>query len=192
MGGTFDPIHVGHLIIATYAMDQLDLDQIWFLPTGNPPHKTFKKTPKEIRRDMVALATRQEENMSVCSYEVNQEKTTYTYETMQYLQESYPEDDFVFLMGTDSLETISSWYRYRELLRMVPMGVAYRDPDARARLNEVVKRYQKDGALIDWIEMPIIEISSTEIRKRVSENKSIRFLVPDPVEKWILEEGLYR
>ena len=191
MGGTFDPIHIGHIIIAQYAYETLGLDEIWCMTSGNPPHKADKKnTPAEIRHEMVKLALRDYSKFIPFDYEVKRREFSYSAVTLKSLSEKYPEREFYFIIGQDSLNYFDKWYHPDEIVKYAKIPVFPRESDK--TLNEEIKAMQKKipGEYLG-IEMPLIGISSTEIRERVSEKKSIRLMVPEEVRKYIKERGLY-
>ncbi|MDO5397277.1 MAG: nicotinate-nucleotide adenylyltransferase [bacterium] len=192
MGGTFDPIHTGHMIIAQYAYESLGLDEVWFMTSGNPPHKAdCKHTSAELRHKMVEMAVSSCDDFIPCDYEVKRSEYSYSAVTLRNFTEMYPEHEFYFIIGQDSLSYFDKWYHPEEIIRYAKIPVFPREADI--SLEEQIKSAKKklDGDFIG-IDMPLIGISSTEIRSRVKAGKSIRFMVPDAVEKYIMKKGLYR
>lgn len=191
MGGTFDPIHIGHIIIAQYAYEALGLDEVWFMTSGNPPHKTDKKrTPAEIRHKMVEMALKEYDKFIPFDYEVKRSEYSYSAVTLKTLSEIYRDREFYFIIGQDSLNYFDKWYHPEEIVRYAKIPVFPRESDI--SLDKEIE-LMRDKVLGDFIgiRMPLIGISSTEIRNRVKEDKSIKLMVPDAVEKYIKERGLY-
>lgn len=181
MGGTFDPPHLGHLLIAEQAREQLDLDEVWFLPAAIPPHKAGF-SPAEHRIEMTRLAISKQPEFKLNLIEFERSEPSYTVETMKRLLERYPEDTFIFLVGADSLDSLESWYDYETLVRLVTFGAVAR-PGSRYRIPEL--------ADVRTIDLPQLEISSTDIRERAKRGRSIKYLVPTEVETYVKEHELY-
>lgn len=190
MGGTFDPIHNAHLIIATYAQEQYDLDEVIFMPCGNPPHKN-DVTDSEDRLTMVKIATNNNSLFSVSDYEIMKSDISYTLTTIQHFVKNNPNTEYYFIIGEDSIDAIYGWYKPEEILKLCKILVFPRNG------NEFDLGYKIDTAMknlggeIDLIEAPNIEISSSMIRLRVSSGNSIKYMVPENVEKYIKENKLY-
>lgn len=191
MGGTFDPVHNGHLIIARYAAEQLGLDEVWFMTSGNPPHKRGSKTAAVIRHEMLKAAIKNCEGFVPCDYEVNRSEYSYSALTMEYFSGKYPDREFYFIIGQDSLHDLVSWYHPERLLAKAAIPVYPRlgDIDLASEIKSV---QSKLGGKFIKLSAPLFGISSTEIRERVKEDKSISFMVPEIVEKYIKEHGLYK
>lgn len=191
MGGTFDPIHNGHLIIAEYAKEQFKLDEVWFMTSGNPPHKRGQKTDASVRHEMLKYAVKDCSGFIPCDYELHCKEYSYSALTMEYFKKKYTEREFYFIIGQDSLHNIITWYHPEILLKLAIIPVYPRIGDI--QLDNEIKIIQKKlGGDFRKINAPLFGISSTEIRKRVSEGKSISFMVPHTVEKYIKEHGLYK
>lgn len=193
IGGTFDPIHNGHLIIAEYARTSLNLDKVLFIPSGMHPFKDNKKiTDAKNRMDMILLATDSNPCFEVSSLEITRIGITYTIDTMISLKDKYPEDELYFIFGSDILFELDKWKRIEELSRLCKFILLDRhskeEQEIYKRIEELESSYNID---IEKIKSPIIDISSTEIRERVSKKISIRYLVPELVEKYILNNKLY-
>jgi len=194
LGGTFDPIHNGHLIIGQYAYEQLALDEIWFLPNGNPPHKDAVVTEQHLKHriTMVDLAIADNHAFRMCLYEAHVERHSYSNLTMAYLQENNPEDEFYFIVGADSLFSLEKWYQFQELLHRCTFVVAVRDQkDVDAVRKQIEYLYTKYGTDIKLLDSPLIEISSSMIRERVIHGRSIRYMVPHEVRSFIERNKLY-
>ena len=182
LGGTFSPPHVGHLMMAEQVKDQLDLDKIFFMPTAQPPHSSVTKTTiaSETRVHMLELATIDNPDFEIERFEVDQGGKNYTYDTMKALIELYPTVDFYFIVGGDMIADMPSWYRIDELVQMVQfVGV-----------NRPGYSVETDYPII-MVDMPMTDISSSTIRKKVAQGCSIRYLVPEDVRNYIALEGLY-
>lgn len=194
MGGTFDPIHYGHLFIAETALDKLNLDKIIFIPTGIPPHKKRSLITDSFKRvDMVKLATKKNSNFEVSNIEVNKEKTSYTIDTIKDLKNYYNNKvDIFFITGDDAFVNIETWKRYDELLKSTNFIVMTRSINNSKLLDEKIELYRtKYNANVTKVEIPILEISSTDVRERIKKNNSIKYLLPEEVEKYIFENKLY-
>lgn len=187
-GGTFDPIHHGHLIMASLVLEEYDLDKLVFMPAGNPVLKEGA-SPFEVRLDMVKLAIEGQDKMGYTRIE-DRDRVSYTYHTIRDLKDGAKEDHKYFLiMGADSFESIDKWYKYQDLLREIEIIVV--DRHGSGDLKEIKNRY-KDFALgINILEGPIIEISSTQIRQRSKEARSIRYLTTERVCYYIERQGIY-
>ncbi|MBM83301.1 MAG: nicotinic acid mononucleotide adenylyltransferase [Planctomycetaceae bacterium] len=192
-GGTFDPVHCGHLLLAEQCREQCGLDEIRFVPTGNPPHKASANiTDGQHRAEMLEFATAGVPAFVVDRMELNRDTVTYTIDTLRELagQESR---ELYFIMGSDSLADLPNWREPAAILEMTHVIAVNRggrsQPDLeplRAQFGDVV-----DQKIIS-VAMPGIELSATDIRGRIATGKSIRFQVPRAVEAYIEEHGLYR
>lgn len=192
LGGTFDPIHIGHLIIAEEARVRLNLDKVLFIPARRSPHK-LDEAPcaLEHRMRMVELAVADNPYLDVCRLEAERPGPSYTVDTVESLRVAYgPGVDLFFIMGMDSLEGLSRWrepQRLISMVRIVAVGRAGCTVDLRALEREL----PGIGERLDLLPTLQIGISSTELRRRVREALPIRYQVPAAVEKYIVEHGLY-
>ena len=194
MGGTFDPIHIGHLLLGEFAYENFHLDEIWFLPNGNPPHKTTDESGVSLddRIEMVKLATDDVPYFRMNLYEASSKKHSYTYSTMRALREMYPEHEFFFILGADSLFSIEQWKNFREIFPSCTILAAMRDDkDTESMQAQIRYLNEKYGADIRLLQAPLVEISSTTIRRRAENGLSIRYMVPDIVAGYIQENHLY-
>ncbi len=192
MGGTFDPLHQAHLIIAQMAYAELGLDKVLFMPGGNPPHKAERcVTDKKIRCEMVRAAISDNINFELCTYEVEKEEFSYTADTLEYLKAKNPADNFFLIIGEDSLSYLEKWYKPETIVELSKIAVYGRgeNSDIRSQTKRIKKLL---GADIKEIKAPLIDISSTLIREFVKTGKSIKYLVPDSVIEIIEKEKLYR
>lgn len=191
-GGTFDPIHIGHLIVLENTLNFMDLDKIIVLPSSNPPHKqNKKKTDTSIRVEMVKAAIEDNPKLELSTFEANDDSVIYTHQTLDYFKNKYPEHEFYYIMGEDSFMTIDSWRNYEKILNDHLIVFARTSIEKDSDLVKKFEQIKKDNEKIYLIDNLNINISSTLIRDLVKENKSIKYLVPDPVYKLIKEYELY-
>lgn len=193
MGGTFNPIHIGHLILAEKAYETVQLDEVWIMPTANPPHKQEQQiVDKTHRLEMVKTAISDNLHMKLSLLEMDGEKPRYSYQTMEWLKETYPEWEFYYILGADSLLSIEDWREYRRFMDAAHILAAVRkEPlpgDLKAHISYLREKY---NARITLVNSPNIEISSSQIRRDVHEGKSIRYYVPDGVYEYIRQQALY-
>jgi nicotinate-nucleotide adenylyltransferase len=197
MGGTFDPIHNGHLMLGAEAYKAYQLDQIWFMPNGIPPHKNLSTIESNIeqRIEMVRLAIAEHKEYRIETYEADRRETSYTYSTMEYFIEKYPDDEFFFIIGADSLFAIDTWVHPERIFPTCTILAAYRDEidtasEMIARIQELEKRYE--DVRIELMYTPLIHVSSHELRQKVKSGLDIRAEVPEVVARYIEEHQLYR
>lgn len=192
LGGTLDPIHNGHLMIAECARDQLSLDEVWFMPTGNPPHKSNQNiSPNEVRKEMIELAIEDNNNFKFSDFEYKRDGIIYTSDTMKLLKNAYKDTDFYFIMGADSLMYFKDWHKPEEIVLYCNLVVAGRDNDDSELLREVAILEDKYNINIHVLKSPKICISSSDIRDYINNKFSIKYMVPDSVEKYIKNKNLY-
>lgn len=184
LGGTFDPPHIGHLILAQEAMVKLNLEEIAFIPAACPPHKGISPTASPQQRlEMVSLAISDNPKFKALDIELRRKGPSYTIDTILELKRTRgPGREIFFLMGSDSLRELSTWKEPERLVKICQVVVA-----TRPGITPKGKFAQEIIAL----EMPPVGISSTQIRKRVKRGEPVRYLVPQKVEQYILQEGLY-
>ena len=191
MGGTFDPIHIGHLLLGEFAYEDFGLDEIWFVPNGNPPHKETKDSEQALRNrvEMVRLAIEHIPYFKLDLSEADTTKHSYTYQTMKEFNRLYPDVDFYFILGADSLFSIEEWRFFREIFTTCTILAAMRDDkDISAMRGQILYLKQTYGANIELLRAPLVEVSSTTIRKRASDGLTVRFMVPDNVADYIREQ----
>lgn len=191
-GGTFDPIHTGHLIVIENAINYMDLDKVIILPSSNPPHKKHKKkTATNIRVEMVAEAIKDNDKIVLSTYESTDQTVRYTHETIRYFKKYFPEDDIFYILGEDSFLTIDTWKNYEYILdeNIIVFTRSNIEPDS--DLVKKVEIIKKDNPNIFLINNLNINISSTLIRGLVNDKKSIKYLVSDRVKYIIEKRGLY-
>jgi nicotinate-nucleotide adenylyltransferase len=194
MGGSFDPIHFGHLVLAEEMRTRLSLDKVLFIPVGQAPHKASGKMSDRKRRyEMVLLATLDHPYFEVSSIEMEQSGMTYSVDTVEKIVSgASPEDRFFFIAGGDALMELESWRSFEKLLQMVTFVGATRPGTDHAALKNKLEMLRSDySADIRLIELPELDISSTDIRERVATGLSIRYLLPESVALYIVKNGLY-
>ena len=193
-GGTFDPIHIGHIHIAYEALYNLHLDKILFMPAGNPPNKINRKiTDARVRYDLVEKAIEYESHFEISDYEINKKGNSYTYETLKLFSESQSNIEWYFLIGGDSLMDLNNWNNVDTILDNCKLVVYNR---AGFILKEVLKEKkrieQKFNKKIIFLNMPIIDISSTNIRKNIKQGRYSNYLLPKDVGVIIDKLQLYK
>lgn len=193
LGGTFNPIHNGHLLIAENAYEEFGLDSVWIMPAHIPPHKPDRPILDDtLRFEMVRLAVENVPYFVASDFELQSGRVSYTSETLTQLCHLYPENEYYFIMGADSLYTIEEWHCPAQIFSMVHILVAARDdagiPELKKRADFLMDKYD---AHISILSVPKLEISSTMIRKRAACHKSVRYFVPDSVAEFIKEHHLY-
>lgn len=194
MGGTFDPIHNGHLMLGEYARDLFKLDEIWFMPNGNPPHKVNDSIESQTKHrvEMVKRAIANQKGFALQLYEVERKEVNYSYLTMEHFKEVYPENEFYFIIGADSLFSLERWVHPEKLLKTCIMLAAYRDGKNTVEMEEQIAHLnQKYDADIRLLKTPNVDISSTEIRKKIKYGLSVAEMIPDAVNEYIMEKQLY-
>lgn len=195
MGGTFNPIHIGHIILAQRAMEEMELDEVWFIPTGCSYMKV--NNPDILAgQDRLELTTRaiQDNNRFRClNLEIERQGYTYSYETLEQLKAMYPNYDFYFIFGADCLFSIEKWKCPDRIFQNCTVIAAARNGSSLEKMQEKIDWLSEQyGAKIQLLAFPNLEISSTEIRNRIRNHKSIRYLVPDSVLSYIEEKKLYQ
>lgn len=202
-GGTFDPVHYGHLLLAESCREQLNLDEVWFLPTAIPPHKRSRElAPAEARAEMLELALAGYPPFRVSRYEIDRGGVNYTVDTLAELARQDPTRELYFLMGADSLRDLPSWKEPARICESATVVVVER-ADARngsdapstidlSPLAEVLSGEQLVRIEAHRVRMPRVDLSSSEIRQRVSAGHSIRYRTPRAVEAYIAAHALYR
>lgn len=194
MGGTFDPIHHGHLLLGRQAREEYGLKEVWFMPSGQPPHKKdHPVTEAKFRWEMAELALAGQEGFVLSDVEIRRPGTTYTAQTLAFLQETHPDTRFYFIIGADSLYEIEQWYRPDLVMSQAVLLVADRDyqkvhPRLEGQIEAMKEKY---GAEIYRLHCPEMDVSSAEIRAMAAKKASLKGLVPDAVLAYIKEKKLY-
>lgn len=191
-GGTFDPIHHGHLIIAGELRYRLGLEQVLFLPAGRPPHKTDQDiTPDHHRLKMLESALDEDPTLDVSYVDIERSGLSYTADSMRVHQEHYPDREIMFLMGQDSFRDFPHWHEPGRIAELVRIGVAMR-PGIVVDVENIFHRIPELEGRVEFINVPLIQIASSDIRRRVRSNEPIRYHVPVQVEEYIRQHRLYR
>lgn len=182
LGGNFNPVHNAHLVVADQVRQQLGLDKVYLMPEFEPPHLDHKETIDEKHRlKMLELAIRDVEGLDIETLELDRKGISYTYETMKLLIEKNPDVDYYFIIGADMVAYLPKWYQIDELIQMVQF-VGVQRPKYKAGTSYPVI----------WVDVPLMDISSSLIRDFIAKNRKPNYLLPKPVLEYIEEEGLYR
>jgi nicotinate-nucleotide adenylyltransferase len=182
--GSFNPIHIGHLIIANTMAEHTDLDKVWFVVSPQNPFKKQKTLLHEFdRMDMVEKAIADNHKFQTCDIEFHLPKPSYTIDTLTVLQEKYPQHSFVLIMGSDNLTQFKNWKNHDKILEYFKLYVYPRPNTAPTDFDQ--------HAHIQWVTAPLMDISATFIRQCLQQNKSIKYLVPENVEEYILRKKFY-
>lgn len=180
-GGTFDPPHCGHLLMANEVLHQLSLEEIWFLPNQIPPHKQEEHFSDSSHRiEMLKLAIESNPSFKLQLIEMERQGPSYTYDTMKLLRGKYPEVQFYFIIGADMVEYLPKWHKIDELLGIVQFTGVKR-----------IGFQMETPYPVQFVDVPEFEVSSTLIRERVEKNQPIKYLIPENVRRYIEENGLY-
>jgi len=196
LGGSFDPIHTGHLIMAQDAAERLELSEVIFVPASIPPHKQhLQQADSEHRLNMLELAVETDLRFSVSDIELERGGVSYTVDTIRALREVYRNAELFLIVGSDTLADFHTWYNTEELFQLCEVATFLRPGEE--SVDVIFDKIQQPPAtrarlMKNIIEAHRIEISSTEIRMRVAEGLGIRYLVPSEVEMYIFEHGLYQ
>lgn len=193
MGGTFDPIHHGHLVAASEVANKFRLDEVIFVPTGNPWQKEGKTvSPAEDRYLMTVIATASNPRFSVSRVDVDREKSTYTVDTLRDLRTQHPNAELYFITGADALESILTWQNWEELFELAKF-VGVSRPGFELGVEHLANHLRSLPAdTLTLMEIPALAISSTDCRLRAGENRPVWYLVPDGVVQYISKRNLYR
>jgi nicotinate-nucleotide adenylyltransferase len=192
IGGTFDPPHYAHLVLAENALAQLDLDRVLFVPAGQPPHKPRQPvTPARHRLAMVEAAVADNAAFLLSRVDVERPGPHYTVDTLGILNERYPDAACFFLVGGDSLAEFPTWRDPSGILEQAQLGVMQR-PGWETDLASLTRRLPAIAERLRWLDAPHLEISGTDLRRRVAKGLPIRYLVPASVERYVRRHRLYR
>lgn len=185
-GGTFNPPHLAHLVIAEAVRDQFGLDEVLWMPSRNPPHKDDADiAPAACRLAMTRLTVQDNPSFRVSKMEMEREGPSYTVETLRQLQEHRPSASFSLIIGGDSLRTFDEWHRGHEIIERAPL-IVY------DRFHEGSEEPLSFRDRVHFVDAPMIDISSTDIRARCRKGRSIRYMVPESVRNYIRKHGIYR
>lgn len=192
-GGTFDPVHVGHLILTEFVRDALSLDQVLFVPAFIPPHKQGATiSPGERRLTMVELAIAGNDRLAASDVELKRGGVSYTVDTLADLAKACPDDELTLLVGADNLHDLPNWRRPAELVSLARIAAVRRPGNPPVDWAVLPMDLLTAGVGFHEVEIPLIEVSSTMIRERRRQGKSIRYLTPAAVEAYLDHHGLYR
>ena len=187
LGGTFDPVHVGHLVAGAAARHQLDLEEVRFIPAGDPWQKAGRDvTPAAHRTAMTRLAVEEAAGFELDEREVVRPGWTFTADTLAEFDRG---DDLVLILGADSAARLPTWERAREVVRRARIAVAPRPGTPQSVVEEALD--QVGSTEVVWLDMPDLDVSGTDIRARAAEDRPFRFLLPDPVWRYVLRHDLY-
>ena len=187
LGGTFDPVHLAHLILGEEAREQLELERVLFVPAGQPWRKAGRQiAPAKDRLAMLRLATEDNHTFEVSEVELDRAGPSYTVDTLASLKEQHAGAELFFIMGQDALSDLPNWHDPARIAQLAILAVAAREGDDALELPPTI------GASVERVAMPMVAISGSDIRKRMAAGRSIRYLVPSAVEAYIREHALYR
>lgn len=188
MGGTFDPLHLGHLLVAEQAREQMALDEVWFMPSNQPPHK--EQSPKaepQHRLEMVRRAIVDHPDFKLCELEFERGGTSYSVDSASILKERYPNHHFYWIIGADMVQYLPKWFKIQEMIGMVSF-IGLDRPGYEHSLQDLPDWLSNSLTMIKMIQF---DISSTEVRDRLAHGHSVRYMLPDPVWSYIRRNQLY-
>ncbi|WP_351000970.1 nicotinate-nucleotide adenylyltransferase [Shewanella sp. TB7-MNA-CIBAN-0143] len=206
LGGTFDPIHLGHINPALDVKQQLHLDQIWLMPNHIPPHKNTTVVSTHHRLEMVKLVCQQYPEFKLCDIEINRDTPSYSVTTLTLLTQQYPDDEFFFIMGMDSFVQLPLWYQWQSLFNLCHIALCQRPGWAMDTHSEMTKELLFRQATADYLDSPshakngrifsinsqLVDISSTEIRQQLAQNIDISTVLSQTTTEYIRQHQLYR
>ena len=191
-GGSFNPVHKGHMHLADTAFEKLGLDRIIFVPSKIPPHKSASEyVSADARYEMCRLAVSEREKYLDSDYEIKSDRISYTYYTINHFKEKYPEDEFYLIVGSDMFLSFETWYRFDDILSMVSLAVASRENGITEELEEKKEFLGKYGRIFLFNVNPL-PMSSTKIRKMIKNNEDMYCYLDKKVVKYIVDKNLYR
>lgn len=191
MGGSFNPIHCGHVALARAALESGRVERVLFLPTGNPPHKKEGLADKFDRLRMVELAVEHEAGMAVCREEIDRDGVIYTVDTLAALKRKMPDCTLTYLIGADTLRALGTWRRVETVIERCKFLVMMREGETREEVIRLAGLWTQRGAQIDFLDARKMDISSTQIREQIQKGFPFERLVPQAVADYIHEHGLY-
>ena len=191
MGGSFNPIHCGHVALARAALESGRVERVLFLPTGNPPHKKEGLADKFDRLRMVELAVEHEVGMAVCREEIDRDGVIYTVDTLAALKRKMPDCTLTYLIGADTLRALGTWRRVETVIERCKFLVMMREGETREEVIRLAGLWTQRGAQIDFLDARKMDISSTQIREQIQKGLPFERLVPQAVADYIHEHGLY-
>lgn len=186
LGGSFNPIHTAHLIIAQAAIDSLQLDKVLFIPTNITPHKSSRNLiDSRHRLQMIKKATKDNPNFSVSDIEIERGGTSFTIDTLKSLKKKYPKSTFYLLIGSDSIKDLPKWKDINQIVKLANIVVAARPDFNHKNFGTIDIKYT-------ILKIPLLEISSSNIRERIKRCSPIKYLVPSVIEHYIIKNKLYK
>ncbi len=192
MGGTFDPIHLGHLVIANEVLNKYSLEKIIFIPAGKPPHKKGPKACSFDRFVMAELATLSNDKFTVSDIEIEKEEKSYTVNTIRELLSIYEDTEFYFITGADAVITLPDWHEADNLLKLCRIVAVSRPGFDISEIEKMLLKINaQNDTRIELLQVPMLQISSTDIRERIKNGMSVKYLLPESVEQYIIKNNLY-
>ena len=191
LGGAFNPPHIGHLVCAQEALLQLELDKVVFVPVGQAPHRDVEDDPgAEARLELVELAIADDERFTSSRVELDRDGPSYTSDTLREMRSAAPDDELFLILGGDQAATLPTWHEPEEVLSLATVAVVERISWTRNAIGIKIARL-KGSPSVRYLDMPLIQVSSSAIRRRVAAGRPLRYLVPDAVASYIEANGLY-
>jgi nicotinate-nucleotide adenylyltransferase len=191
LGGAFNPPHIGHLVCAQEALLQLELDKVVFVPVGQAPHRDVEDDPgAEARLELVELAIADDERFTSSRVELDRDGPSYTSDTLRAMRSASPDDELFLILGGDQAATLPTWHEPEEVLSLATVAVVERVSWTRNAIGIKIARL-KGSPGVRYLDMPLIQVSSSAIRRRVAAGRPLRYLVPDAVASYIEANGLY-
>jgi nicotinate-nucleotide adenylyltransferase len=192
LGGTFNPPHLGHVAIARHALSELGLERVLLMPARIPPHKLTEQDPgPEHRLRMCRLAVDEIPGLSVSELEVKRDGPSYTVDTLQAIHASHPEAELTFIVGTDVACTLPTWREPAKVLELASLAVAVRAGDTRQDVLDTVVSLNGSAGALRFLDMPVMDVSSSMVRQRVARGKAVEDLLGPAVARYVAEHGLY-
>lgn len=189
-GGSFDPIHIGHLIVASNVVDDLKMDELIFIPSNITPLKNSNLKASNLDRyEMIKRSIEGNDKFSVSDYEITKDGISYTYDTVKHFKNKYPNTELYFLVGTDRVKDLEMWHKIKELSEMVTFIFSARDTEQLEKIISQNKFYNSIKYVI--LKSPVIEISSTTVRKKIKNKQNINYIVTPECANYIKELNLY-
>ena len=191
LGGTFDPPHIGHLVIAEQAYAQLGLDKVWFTPVGTPPHKdTTRVSPVQHRIEMTRLAKQDKQSFELCLTDASRPTPHYIVTLFELLSRQFPTCEWYLIIGADSLVELPRWYEPARLLQLTRLAVAHR-PGFQPDFDHLEKYFPGLQTQISWVDSPMIDIASRDLQRRAREGLPLRYVLTQEVARYINDQHLY-
>ncbi len=193
LGGTFNPVHIGHLILAETAYETFGLDYVLLMPNGNPPHKEINTEDGGIHRmNMLRLAVEDNPHLQLSSFELDKKGVKYTYRTLELLKEQHPDTKYYFILGADSLFDLEKWQKPDSICKNATLLVAVRDELGKERVKRQIALLEQElQAEIYLMDTPNLSFSSHNIRERIKNGKTVTYYIPKAVEEYIHDNNLY-